>query len=1157
MSITANAQRLTKEQNAALAAHDQTVSLAAGAGCGKTFVLTERFLSYLDPRVVSPAAELHELVAITFTDAAAREMRKRIRRRCYELYETAEQPDVRAAWQRLIRTLDAARISTIHSFCGSLLRNHAVEAEIDPRFEVLDAPAAELLRLQTLDDCLREMLQDSDERVLRLATRFELRYLREYLADLLGTHLEPFLNRWRGATVEQMVDNWQEFHTSTVIPVAVAGLASAAAVRNLKQQCQQPGLDTPKFLQRAEEIVAVIDELETGEATAAGSLKQLARVSGVCREKDWDDPEGYKQFKNTCEQVRKLVDRSSLAETLSVEASREAAEVGLQLLQVVDEIAQRYASVKQAANVLEFDDLLSRAHRLLTDPEHHALQQQLHKSTRLLLVDEFQDTDPLQVDIVKALCGENWQQQGLFVVGDHKQSIYRFRGAEPQVSSSLRADLDARSRLSLTTNFRSQPAILEFVNTLFDGSFVQEYEPLSASREQLSPAPAVEFLWSLRDEGDDEPLAENRTPAERARIREAQMIARRLAQLLDSAQPLIPETADDGTESLRPLRLGDVAILMRALSDVPIYEDALRRHGLDYYLAGGHAFYAQQEIFDVLNLLQAIASEADELSLAGALRSPLFGCQDETLYWLVQKSGSLNAGLQADALPPQLSALEQSKVITARSTLQHLRARKDHLLVVQLLSEALELTGYDATLLTEFLGERKLANIYKLVDQARAIDQARPGDLQGFITQLSELVVRDPKEPLATTAGQGDVIQVMTIHHAKGLEFPLVVVPDLERGTQRSDSKPVFDLRLGPLVKAAEKQQMVGFDLHQTIEKVEDSEERKRLLYVACTRAADRLILSSAIEDLDKPKSAWLNLIAEKFDLDTGEVKSVDSSVRGDRLVEVIKKTPPLARKLPKTTRRSSLDRIIEETRELAQQGHGQIPATVAPLTANLTARRRFSFSQLSGQLELEQEERTERLASGSARLDPLRFGTLVHAVMESLGFSTQTDVDQLCRFQAPLCMHQQWREAADEAAELVKGFLATQRARQLAEARYVKREIEFLLPWPEAGDDCYLHGFIDCLYQDGAGQWHVLDYKTNQGTTDDVPQLAEKYAMQMYVYGLACERAFGMPPAECALYFLRPQAEFVSEFSATEASEMKANVTAAIRACRTSATNP
>ena len=1158
MSASTSPRQLTDEQHEALAAYDRSVSLSAGAGCGKTFVLTERFLSYLDPRTLQPSAELQELVAITFTDAAAREMRQRIRGRCYQLYQQSPVQSERTAWQQLLRALDGARISTIHSFCGTLLRNHAVEAEVDPQFEVLDPPAAELLRLQTLDDCLRQLLQEGDEQTLRLATRFGLRPLREHMASLIGTHLQPFLERWRKASVDQLVQTWSEYHQDQVIPAALKSLTTSPSVKVLRQMCQSPGLDTAKFLERTEQITQKLAEIEARDQGAALRLRELAGVKGVCTKKQWANEEEYEQFKEACTAVRKAIDKSPLGKSLSGPACQEAAAVGLDLLQIVDSIAKSYASVKNSQNVLEFDDLLSRAYRLLTDPQYQELRNQLTRSMQLLMVDEFQDTDPLQVDIVQALCGKDWQQQGLFVVGDHKQSIYRFRGAEPRVSGKLRSSLDSAGQLSLTTNFRSQPAILEFVNALFEGAFVEDYRPLRASRQQESPTPSVEFLWSLADEQlEDEPKIPQLGRAQQARVREANLIARRLAELIDSQESLIPLNSDsEESAELRPIELGDVAILMRSLSDVAIYENALRQHGLDYYLAGGHAFYAQQEIYDVLNLLRAVVSEADELSLAGALRSPIFALQDETLFWLVRESGCLNQALQTARLPKQLSDDESAKVSIASKVLDELRSQKDHLLVAELLKRALELTGYDATVLCEFLGERKLANIHKLVEQARAIDRTRPGDLNGFITQLAELVVRAPKEPLATTAGVGNVIQIMTIHNAKGLEFPLVVLPDLERSTRGPTSAPVFDLQLGPLVPSQEKNSLVGYDLHQAVEREEDNQERKRLLYVACTRAADYLMLSSSVEDPKKPKSDWMKLLAQNFDLQNGSALHSDERSSSKPLVRVTTETPALQRKLPRSTRGVNLEKMIAEAKQLASAGKGDFPESVAAIPPNLASRRRFSFSRLTGELHAELEVKSaEPEEQPAASLDPLSFGTLVHAVLERVDLRTPKNADELCEFLAPQFFQQDWQEAAAEAADLVRGFLTSDRCAQIAEARVVHNEVEFLLPWPDADgpeSGSYLHGFIDCLYQDTAGQWHLLDYKTNQVSPEGVPQLAEKYAMQMFVYSLACQSALGVAPVENVLYFLRPQTEFVSQLDSNQTVEMGRLITRTIEKMRT-----
>ncbi len=1148
---------LTDEQTAALAAHDRTVSLAAGAGCGKTFVLTERFLAYLDPRVVEPTAELHELVAITFTDAAAREMRQRIRRRCYTRLQQATEPDEQAAWQRLIRAMDGAQISTIHSFCTALLRNHAAEAEVDPRFDVLDPPAAELLRLQTLDDRLRMLLLAGDERVIRLATRMELRRLRDSIADLLGGNIWPVVERWSDATPDELVDAWRGFYSETVVPQAVAALVGSELIVQFRQQCLEADVDRPSFPEHVERVVQTLDQLAVGDAHAAvDELRQLARVSGVCTKKQWGDEADFERFKQTCTDVRALLDRSPLKKQLQPEHLLEAAATGLDLLHIVADVATCYETAKQELNVLEFDDLLVRAHRLLTDPAHGSLRQSLLGNTRLLMVDEFQDTDPLQVAIVKAFCGDDWSRQGLFVVGDHKQSIYRFRGAEPLVSSELRESLAAESQLSLTTNFRSQPAILDFVNGLFHGAFAQEYEPLRPSRPQATPTPAVEFVWAVGEGEPDDEFSARHSPKQRARAREARFIARRLAQLIDSAEPIIEEAGE-----LRPLELGDVAILMRSLSDVAIYEDALRQHGLDYYLAGGHAFYAQQEIYDVLHLLRAVASAADELSLAGALRSPLFSLQDETLYWLVERNGSLNAGLLAEELPPQLAPEERTKVERAAATLRRLRADKDRLLVAQLLNEALELTGYDAALLCEFLGERKQANVRKLVEQARAVDRTRPGDLTGFITQLSEFVVRAPKEPLAATRAEGNVIRIMTIHNAKGLEFPLVVVPDLDRRTRSSDSAPVFDEELGPLVPAAAEKVTVGLDLYRSTQQDEDLEERKRLLYVACTRAADYLILSSSIEDLDKPKSDWLRLLAQRFDLHTGRCRAELPDGYGLPDVRVIAEEPAIERKLSGKSHGADLAKLAQKTAQLAAAGEGQVPDSVRPISADAAARRRFSFSRLSGKLAAEKPATAavDEVREEATSLDPRGLGTLIHAALERIDFTNEeNDVEGLCRFLAPLHLELGWQEAAATATQLVGNFLQHPRANEIAQARTVHREVEFVLPWPPTVDGTaqrYLHGFIDCLYQDAAGGWHLVDYKSNQVTAADVPQAAEPYRLQMYVYWLACQQTLGVSPVDGVIHFLQPQAEFICDFDDAQSAELAAQLTHAIDAQLSGAT--
>lgn len=1141
-----NSTNLTPEQNAALSAHDRSVSLAAGAGCGKTFVLTERFLSYLDPRQLEPSAELTELVAITFTDAAAREMRDRIRRRCYQRMQQATDAMERSAWKLLLSNLDGARISTIHSFCATLLRNFAAEAALDPRFELLDPPTAELLRLQSLDDHLRSLLVASNETLIELATHFGLRQLRDHVADLLGNNVQAVIERWRGVTPVELVSHWQEHYRTQFAPAAISTLLASEPVQRLRELCTTASVTTDKFQRRAAEILTLLETFTVTETPhlSVEQLRNLAKVQGVTTKKDWDEIGEFEEYKQTCTAVRELASKSILRVSFAIEPLQEAAAIGLNLLELVAEVDDRYTRAKQQRNVLEFDDLLQRTHALLVDERYPQVRQSLTQNTQLLMVDEFQDTDPLQVAIVQALRGENWAEQGLFVVGDFKQSIYRFRGAEPRVSNELRATLPAESRLSLTTNFRSQPAIVDFVNALFHDTFAAGYEPLVAHRPQLTPAPAIEFLWSSPDEAASEPYeTRQRGKTELARRQEARYIARRLAQLLDSNEPLVVADDENGDPVARPLELGDVAILLRTLSDVALYEEALREYGLDYYLAGGHAFYAQQEIYDVLHLLRTIASPVDELSLAGLLRSPIFALTDESLFWLHEHAGSLNGGLFGNSLPDELSTAERAKVVRAAKTIGELRHKKDELLVADLLNDAIAATGYDAILLTEFLGHRKWANVQKLVDQARSLDRTRPGDLNGFVTQLSEFVVRTPKEALAATRADGDVIRIMTIHYAKGLEFPLVVVPDLNRPNFPGSRQPVFDETLGPLVPASEKQSVVGWDLHRFAEQEQEQEERTRLLYVACTRAADYLMLSSSVTDLQKPKSDWLKLLGEHFDLTSGNyVANLPDGYQTPE-VRVTNFEPATDRKPAGPTRGSDLQKLVAKTHQLAESGRGTVPAEVAQIAVNEQARRRFSFSRLSGKLKSSDDVRDAdaenvelggdivELGEDRNDVNGRELGTLVHAVLERIDFSAaDADVTGLCDFLVPQYVSNSPQAAASEATELVERFLASPRASQLANATQVLRELEFVLPWPldeEPYRGRYLHGYIDCLYRDAAGDWHLLDYKSNRVAADDVSRLAEQYALQMFVYGLACERALGVAPVESVLHFLSPGSDF------------------------------
>jgi len=1111
-AVKANSLSQTEEQRRAIEARDVSVALSAGAGCGKTFVLTERFLSHLDPGAPNPA-RLGQLVAITFTERAAREMRDRIRTACRNrLIECPEeQVDY---WLELLRDLDTARISTIHSFCGSLLRSHAAEAGLDPRFRVLDQAQADTLLTEVIDDQLRDKLADQDDAVLDLVVHFRLHGLIEMIGQLLRRRQEIDWACWRGVTADTLTTKWQEYYRNQALPRMLQKIVASPEAKTVLEIARQNPSSHP--VMRAQ-LAFLLDNLpklaECADLPATLSeLRKATMIRGAGTKKNWLSEELYAKYCEAVKSLRDTIDGFKDQIAFDPEAARPAAEIGLQLLLLADGANQAYDTEKQSRGVLDFNDLLIHAKKLLVGPQRNSLRKHWAAHLQLLLVDEFQDTDPLQVELVKALCDNEVTRGKLFFVGDFKQSIYRFRGADPRVFRQLREEIPPDGRLPLSLNFRSQPAILDFVNALFSEEFL-EYEPLRPHRPQIGPTPAVEFLWAVDAEivnadasdplsiaqasflnGADEDSSRDQTPTQRRRRREADWIARRIRALINSGDKIVrdKEAAKAGKPATRAVQPGDIALLFRALTDVEYYEEALRRYDIDYYLVGGHAFYAQQEVFDLLNLLRALESPCDRLSLLGVLRSPFFNLLDETIFWLAQHKDGLFAGLFSEKLPPQLSKEQKQQVAFAAQTLGELRAMKDRVPIARLIAEAIDRTSYDAVLLAEFLGERKLANLYKLIEQARSFDQSGMFTLSDFIRQLSEFVARQPDEPLAATQSETmNVVRLMTIHQAKGLEFPVVIVPDIAR-SQRGPGSPVaFTPELGPLVKDDEA--TVGYDLFSIAEKEEAKAEITRLLYVAATRAADYLILSSGVDKLGEINGPWMDLIARRFDLMTGK------ALQADLQVKLTKAKPPLQTEPSEKTGRQSLKKLLEMAGKKAKKGEGRLPKYLAPVAPDQTARRQFSFSRLSGALH----ERTaaNMVSVGELEdflepsLDPLGVGTLVHAVMEEIDFANPGDFASIIRRHASLHLTQ-GEVDLDEPIDMIGRFLASPRAAQIAAAEEVHRELEFLLAWPPGNPQPggrYLQGFIDCLYRDSTGQWRIVDYKTNRATADNLAVVIQR----------------------------------------------------------------
>ena len=772
---------------------DTTFLVEAAAGSGKTTLLLGRIVNL----VRSGRARLAEIAAVTFTEKAAADLKVRLRG---EL--------ARAGLDEALRELEIARIGTIHAFAAGLLRERPVEAGVDPGFTVADPLRARLLLDRTWESWLPEALSDpvtaepvrqAIERGLSLERLRDLTFAlvdqRDGLAGLPGpaafAEPPPILNRELRATIARLAD------------------LALSAVKDPEDRAAR-----------------ALDELAAWvrQTAAMPESDQVSALLGVARLPDKPERLGNKA---------KWRDRAALEECRAglgalrerVEAARAVARHNLVagLARWAAGFVDAYDLAKGRAGSLDFLDLLLRARNLVRDRPD--VRQDFQRTIRYLLVDEFQDTDPLQLETVLGLAADG-QPGSLFVVGDPKQSIYRFRRADIETYESAKATIAGRgAALAIRANFRSTRAILDAVNGVFDGVMIPPpdgaYQPAYVAlepspRTKPGVAPVVLTL------SPDVPPA---TSAAEALVQEARLVAAYLVREV---------------ERERRFRYGDVALLFRAMTGVAAYEDALRAAGIPFRTVGGRHYYDRSEVGWTIAALAAIEDPHDPVALVGALRSPFFGVTDEALRRLHAAGGEFS-------YQRPLPAAADPALAEAWALLGALHRERNQVAPAAVVERLLADTQVLAAYALEPQGEARVANLLKVLDTARALEATGALTFRGLVRWLRDRGAARYEEEESTVEAE-DAVRLMTIHKAKGLEFPVVVVPDL--GREASWRAPVvladrgsgrLAVNLGRLGETA----LTTLDWAdaEAREILRVDAEALRVLYVALTRAEHRLVL--------------------------------------------------------------------------------------------------------------------------------------------------------------------------------------------------------------------------------------------------------------------------------------------------------------------------
>ncbi len=1090
-------RRSTEEQRAAIEANAAEVMVEAGAGTGKTGVMVDRYCRLVCDRGVSPSAVL----AFTFTDKAAAELRQRIRA---EIEARAAAGSPRA--QGLLPSLGNAWVTTIHGFCNRLLSSHPVAVGIDPRFRVLDAPETERAAVEAFDEALELFLAGDDREREGTVAAFDIGGLR---GIVLGVHAEL---RSRGQAEPELP--------------------------------KPPAADVAGALRHAAEVAAAtIGELKPGSANH--EQVELARDL-------LDHAEGTPSL-DTMAALRttsKAKPMAAYKEAIDAAISRvaEAGEGGLAYRHIGELLrlfSERFDAAKARRAGIDFEDLQLLAARLLTQTELGATY-----SARFshLLVDEFQDTNRLQLSLIEALRGPTTQ---LMVVGDELQSIYGFRHADLDVFRERREAIESSAggeTLPLSGNFRSRPEVIGAVNAIGE-RLLDGYTPLRVGAQPRSPrpagdGPAVEMLLTGRegwDEFDLDPATDARTPANQ--LAEARFLASRLREL-----------ADQGVER------GAMVVLLRAFTRLDAHEDSLERAGLRPYVVGGRGYWSQQQVADVCALLATIANPLDDQALLGALASPACGVAPDTLWLLRAAAGARRhlwptveraAGLGEDerADPERLEQIPATELALLRTFAERiatLRRRATSLPLADLIDAAVTETGYDLAVLMRPAGESRFANVRKLMRLAAQFEAAEGRDLRGLLDFLAARADADADAQAATAVEGHDGVRIMTIHSAKGLEFDVVAIPHLSRGLLAAARPPVLSLghepeapRVGMQLRRLGAR---GIDLYAQRQLSEEAQRRQaeeelRLFHVGATRARERLLLSGVVSpsppSRESPGKSVIERIVAGFEIDRGSDSTIAVPAPEPRPgLEATFEPSEIAVGVNLASAEQAAGLAAVHKRRDRDRDDGEGPAPLVTQRPPRAARRPLSYTAISAHGEGSEERLVDSDRALPKQSDDGRAegdggvvrGRAVHSLLEwSHANEWRAPNAELIHRIATSAEVGAGSGLAEEALlEPLRAWLDCEFFRErIRGAESSRAEVPLLIEVA----DTVLRGSIDLLVEGLGAPPLIVDYKTDRVEGVETTELAARYEIQQIIYALAVADARGVEEVELAYVFLeRPE---------------------------------
>jgi ATP-dependent helicase/nuclease subunit A len=1113
--------KFTEEQRKAVQRRTGPLLLAANAGSGKTSVMVERFVRFVVDDGIAPG----RVLAITFTEKAAGELRARIRSRLLALGE-----------RRLAQDAEAAFVGTIHGFCARLLRGHAVAAGLDPGFAVLDEAAGRELHRAAFEQAVAGFLGGPEDPP------------RPAALDLLAAHGMDRLER-------TILDVYGELRSAGQVRPALPAPPRAPDTGELRAELARTRVAA----------AACLDGLDG--STVAKARAALERCGALL---EGPDPAALAaleaaRFSAGNTGALKAEPCRLYLEALGAYAEACLTGAGAGAVVLLDELlgrfADAYSHAKRERSAVDFDDLELFVRDLFD--RSPALAATWAERFERIMVDEFQDTNALQVDLLERL-----DRGHTFVVGDELQSIYGFRHASVEVFRELRERRDQEDAVAvLAHNFRSRPEILEAINVAAPALHGERYERLVAAREPAGEA-RVELLVTDACNGNWDDVELGVLPGgPRWRWAEARLLAQRIDELIASGAH----------------RAGEIVVLMRAATDIATYERALEDRGLTTLAAGGRGFWARQQVQDLTQYLAALANPLDEPALLGVLASPLGPGLSSDALARCSLAARAAGHTRPEAVGPtrlwrvvedpaamaELPAADAERLAAWREDFVAERELAPRLSLAALLDRAIAAARYDEHVLRLPGGIRRLANVRKLVRLAGAYEIERGRDVRGFIDRAHAELEAEAREADAPVELAGlDAVRLMTIHAAKGLEFPVVAVADLGRDPNLSmPDVLVAGDRVGVrLVTMNGKGKALDYEQLAADRLARERAEALRVLHVAMTRAEERLILSGAANVGRWPDPAgercapiaWLGpafvadlaarlqsegpVFEERRELD-GDVLHVRVTLNApEHAGTVLELRPAATGEAPAPER---------PPREPLATGAAERPPAVPTLSYSALSRHaqcgyRFYLERI---LRLPPQQAPPMPATEAAPavpgIDLLLRGTLAHEMLEHADLADPRVPDAVAvRERAARHDTELTDEEVGDLQTLVGAALGGELMARVRAAAKVYREHGFALALGAASDAPLLTGFVDVLAIEDDGSALVVDYKTDHlGEKSPEAAVEAAYTGQRHIYALAALRG-GAPRVEVAHLFLeRPAEPAVASYEATEVDRLEAQV--------------